>query len=95
MQQSAFVIQAGAGAGVTRTERSSEGRNRNSSFTGHTNGVALIGEKSIHRLFLNSPIEYPLALEPVYVRSKKAPRDLCVCWLFDLFIYLLVELFDG
>ena len=81
--------------------------------------MALIGEKSIHRLFLNSPIEYPLALEPVYVRSKKAPLRttqvatppdhnttrhiqaadhcgiLCVCWLFDLFIYLLVELFDG
>ena len=33
-------------------ERAFEGKNRNSSLTGHTNGVvALIGEKSIHWLF--------------------------------------------
>ena len=30
---------------VTRTERSSQGKNRNSSLIGHTGGVALIGEK--------------------------------------------------
>src|SRR5208283_4614955 len=52
----AFVSRRERGPVVTRTERSSEGRNRNSSFTGHTNEVALIGEKSIHRLCLNSPI---------------------------------------
>jgi hypothetical protein len=30
---------------VTRTERSSQGKNRISSLIGHTSGVALIGEK--------------------------------------------------
>ena len=52
---------------VTRTERASQGKNRNSSVTGHTNGVApSIGEKSIHRLLLNSSIwSYPVALELV------------------------------
>ena len=50
---------------VTRTERASQGKNKNSSVTGHTNGVApSIGEKSIHRLLLNSST-YPLALELV------------------------------
>ena len=52
---------------VTRTERASQGKNRNSSLTGHTNGVApSIGEKSIHRLLLNSSTwSYPLAFELV------------------------------
>jgi hypothetical protein len=33
-------------------------------LAGHTNGVVLIGEKSIHRLFLNSPEEYPHPRRP-------------------------------
>jgi hypothetical protein len=49
---------------VTRTERSSQGKNRNSSLIGHTNGVALIGEKKHSPALLALPtMEYPVALE--------------------------------
>jgi len=50
---------------VTRTERSSWGKNRNSSLIGHTSGVALIGEKKHSPALLELPtyMEYPVALE--------------------------------
>src|SRR5260370_31996030 len=48
---------------VTRTEHASQGKNRNSSVTGHTNGVApSSGEKSIHRLLFNSSTYLPARL---------------------------------
>ena len=43
-----------------------KGKNRNSSVTGHTNGVApFIGEKSIQPALVELYMEYPVALELV------------------------------
>ena len=59
------------GETVTRTERVSQGLNRNSSLTGHTNGVALIGPALLELI-------YPLASRKTLVLnalSKCSGKD--------------------
>jgi hypothetical protein len=58
---------------VTRTERSFEGKNRNSSLTGHTNGVALFSADSFDEAFPNLARLRTLSIAAVAGSGERGP----------------------